>query len=196
MEAARQDVRQKDLLLRAHSSSSPRSEAKEPDVVTQKDLQVQGDSSSPPRREAKPDAVLSDLHVEADASSPQESDRRTSIVRCDGHVVSDEAGAGGVLTDEDGDLDPPRKRLRCVELRFEHAMATPVADVGLQLWRGSLLACDWLAEDPRRTRTLRVAELGGGLGLAGIFAAVLGADSLVTDAHADAVALAVAPSRP
>ena len=82
MEAARQDVRQKDLLLRAHSSSSPRSEAKEPDVVTQKDLQVQGDSSSPPRRETKPDAVLSDLHVEADASSPRESDRRTSIVRC------------------------------------------------------------------------------------------------------------------
>ena len=49
--------------------------------------------------------------------------------------------------DEDGDLAPrrrkrPRPSRRSLAVR--HSLATPLSDVGLQVWRGALLLGDWL----------------------------------------------------
>ena len=64
--------------------------------------------------------------------------------------------------------------------------------MGLQVWRGALVVCDWLlAEDAARPwRGATIAELGGGVGAVSCLAAALGAAALCTDGHRGAVALA------
>jgi len=98
------------------------------------------------------------------------------------------AGGASGATDADGDLDPPRKRT----VLIEHARATPLAQVGLQVWRGALVVCDWLLEEDakRPWRGATIAELGGGGGAASVLAAALGANVLCTDGCGAAVALA------
>ena len=66
------------------------------------------------------DAILSDIHVGSDQSDTLYALRYRTA---------------GSATDADGDLDPPRRRT----LLVEHARATPLADVGLQVWRLSLI---------------------------------------------------------
>jgi len=137
--------------------------------------------------------ILSDLHIDAAAG---EGDTCIAVLRCDGFVAAaapgaeeEERGVDGD-GDVDGDLDPPRKRRRAIAVRVEHALATPLADVGLQIWRGALLVADELARDVRLP-SRRVAELGAGTGAAALAAAALGARSaLATDGCAAAVSLA------
>ena len=119
------------------------------------------------------DAILSDIHVGSETGDPLYALRYRTA---------------GSATDADGDLDPPRRRT----LLVEHARATPLADVGLQVWRGALVVCDWLlAEDAARPwRGSTIAELGGGVGAVSCLAAALGATALCTDGHRGAVALA------
>ena len=125
------------------------------------------------------DAILSDIHVGSDQSDTLWTLRYQRAV----------GGASGA-TDADGDLDPPRKRT--LTLLIEHARATPLAQVGLQVWRGALVVCDWLLdEDAKRPwRGATIAELGGGGGAASVLAAALGANVFCTDGCGAAVALA------
>ena len=117
------------------------------------------------------DAILSDIHVGSETGDTLYALRYRTA---------------GSATDADGDLDPPRRRT----LLVEHARATPLADVGLQVWRGALVVCDWLlAEDAARPwRGATIAELGGGVGAVSCLAAALGATALCTDGHRGAVA--------
>ena len=54
----------------------------------------------------------------------------------------------------------------------EHAMSTPLEDVGLQVWRGALLMADYLVHNPVRFQDSVVLELGAGTGLVSIVAAL------------------------
>ncbi|XP_027628814.1 methyltransferase-like protein 22 isoform X4 [Tupaia chinensis] len=79
-----------------------------------------------------------------------------------------------ILTqDEDvtGD-DAPESSPHSV-IRIEHTMATPLEDVGKQVWRGALLLADYILfrRDLFQGRT--VLELGAGTGLASIVAATM-----------------------
>jgi len=123
------------------------------------------------------DAILSDIHVGSDQSDTLWTLRYRMA-----------AGGASGATDADGDLDPPRKRT----VLIEHARATPLAQVGLQVWRGALVVCDWLLEEDakRPWRGATIAELGGGGGAASVLAAALGANVLCTDGCGAAVALA------
>ncbi|KAG2493654.1 hypothetical protein HYH03_008169 [Edaphochlamys debaryana] len=121
--------------------------------------------------------------------------------------------AAPVATDAAGDLVVARRRRRavsvpaCLTLRSTRA-ATPLQDVGLQLWRGACLLCDWLLAQPRggsssdpsaspgsaRSCPLagaHVFELGGGVGLGAMAALAAGAARVtLTDAHPGALRLA------
>ena len=49
--------------------------------------------------------------------------------------------------DSDGDMDVPRKGMeKDQELVLEHMMATDLGEVGLQVWKGSLVLADYLLE--------------------------------------------------
>ena len=56
-------------------------------------------------------------------------------------------GHGMVEYDSDGDMDLPRKGAgRDKQLVMEHRLATELGEVGLQVWRGSLVLADYLLE--------------------------------------------------
>lgn len=75
------------------------------------------------------DVVLSEVHLGARLSGDEGT--AVSFFYCADEIICEE------VVDEDGDLDPPRRQSRC--LAIEHTFATPLANVGTQVWRGSLL---------------------------------------------------------
>ncbi|XP_077880739.1 methyltransferase-like protein 22 isoform X3 [Ictidomys tridecemlineatus] len=105
-------------------------------------------------------------------------------------------GAGAQL-DEDGDLDVEEDDITGDEapesphsvIRIEHTMATPLEDVGKQVWRGALLLADYILfrRDLFQGRT--VLELGAGTGLASIVAATVARTVYCTDVGADLLAM-------
>ena len=81
--------------------------------------------------------------------------------------------------DSDGDLDPPRSGYGCqrseMEMRIEHRTLSSLGQVGLQVWRGSLLLADYILHHHQHFRDKDVLEVGSGSGLASIIASFCGA---------------------
>ncbi|XP_002711790.1 methyltransferase-like protein 22 isoform X1 [Oryctolagus cuniculus] len=74
-------------------------------------------------------------------------------------------------------------------IRIEHTMATPLEDVGKQVWRGALLLADYILfrRDLFQGRT--VLELGAGTGLASVVAATVARTVYCTDVGADLLSM-------
>ncbi|CAH1250002.1 METTL22 [Branchiostoma lanceolatum] len=85
-----------------------------------------------------------------------------------------------VTVDEDGDLVVQRRKPNCTEMevRIQHAMATPLDTVGLQVWRGALLMCDFILHNQDIFKSHSILELGGGVGLVSIVAGAVGASKV------------------
>ena len=87
---------------------------------------------------------------------------------------------------------PPHDSLAgAVLARVQHALATPLRSVGLQVWRGALLLADWALAHARELGSGCVAlELGAGTGLAGLILARAGAGVVccLTDAVPEVLA--------
>ncbi|XP_034655990.1 methyltransferase-like protein 22 [Drosophila subobscura] len=77
---------------------------------------------------------------------------------------------GLTSADKDGDLDVPRPRRGVIEL--EHSVATELKLVGLQVWRGALLLADYLFSQRQQLANQTIMELGAGVGLTSIAAAI------------------------
>ena len=79
--------------------------------------------------------------------------------------------------DSDGDLDLPRRHERLAERRLllSHRMTSELREVGLQVWRGSLLLADYLLHHQQQLCDKTVLEVGSGTGLASIVASFCGA---------------------
>uniref|UniRef100_A0A3Q3WZG7 Uncharacterized protein n=1 Tax=Mola mola TaxID=94237 RepID=A0A3Q3WZG7_MOLML len=118
-----------------------------------------------------------------------------------------EAG-GGVRADpaldEDGDLDvthrprpnPDRNEddddddTRSSDvIRIEHTMATPLEDVGKQVWRGAFLLADFILSDPAMFAGATVLELGAGTGLTSIVMATMARTVYCTDVGEDLLSM-------
>ncbi|XP_034482849.1 methyltransferase-like protein 22 [Drosophila innubila] len=94
----------------------------------------------------------------------------------DGRIVSKfrfrypPPGEGVATVDTDGDLDVQRLRRGTIEL--EHSGATEIKLVGLQVWRGALLLADYLFSRRKELGSKTIMELGAGVGLSSIAAAI------------------------
>ncbi|XP_022222317.2 methyltransferase-like protein 22 [Drosophila obscura] len=77
---------------------------------------------------------------------------------------------GPTSVDKDGELDVPRPRRGVIEL--EHSVATELKLVGLQVWRGALLLADYLFSQREQLANQTIMELGAGVGLTSIAAAI------------------------
>ncbi|GAX73959.1 hypothetical protein CEUSTIGMA_g1409.t1 [Chlamydomonas eustigma] len=81
--------------------------------------------------------------------------------------------------DKDGDfiLNRPRKPLNLVkEICIQHTGATALHDVGLQVWRGECLLCDYLVHEYRTSNLSHARtfiEIGGGTSMASIVAGMV-----------------------
>lgn len=85
--------------------------------------------------------------------------------------------------DSDGDIDVPRhNRVRSEQhLVIEHRQHTSLGEVGLQVWRGSLLLADYILHHHHEFNGKTVVEVGSGTGLASIIASYCGARTTATD---------------
>ena len=142
------------------------------------------------------DLHLSDVHLRADCSDTG-CDLPCETVfpfaeAADAASSSDDAHEPTAAVDEDGDLLCARRKRRKLatpgrgRLRICHALATPLSDVGLQVWRGALLLCDHLfaREISQLLDGAVVLDLGAGCGLTSAAACLAGARAVFcTDAH-------------
>ncbi|XP_004628133.1 methyltransferase-like protein 22 [Octodon degus] len=96
-----------------------------------------------------------------------------------------------VLTQEEEDILEDETPESCPQtiIKIEHTMATPLEDVGKQVWQGALLLADYILfrRDLFQGRT--VLELGAGTGFASIVAATMARTVYCTDVGADLLAM-------
>ncbi|XP_036053525.1 methyltransferase-like protein 22 isoform X1 [Onychomys torridus] len=96
-----------------------------------------------------------------------------------------------ILAQEEDDLMGDQAQESCLHdiIKIEHTMATPLEDVGKQVWRGALFLADYILfrRDLFQGRT--VLELGAGTGLASIVAATMAHTVYCTDVGTDLLAM-------
>lgn len=74
-------------------------------------------------------------------------------------------------------------------IRVEHTMATPLEDVGKQVWRGAFLLADFILSDPSRFAGATVLDLGAGTGLTSIVMATTAKRVYSTDVGEDLLSM-------
>nr|XP_057904627.1 methyltransferase-like protein 22 isoform X2 [Doryrhamphus excisus] len=74
-------------------------------------------------------------------------------------------------------------------IRIEHTMATPLEDVGKQVWRGAVLLADFLLSEPLMFKGATVVELGAGTGLTSIVMATIAKRVYCTDVGEDLLSM-------
>ena len=123
--------------------------------------------------------VLSDVHVGCTASNDGNV-LSTFVLR---RVGSDEKEMASITMDEDGDPILTRRTRGDSKdcLTLEHSLATPLATVGLQIWRGCLLMVDYIAHNEHRFSQRNVLELGCGVGLVSLVVGKVARQVLATD---------------
>lgn len=94
-------------------------------------------------------------------------------------IILHQSDSGPNRQDDEGDAPSTDA------LTIEHAMATPLEDVGKQVWRGAFLLADFILSDPGRFAGATVLELGAGTGLSSIVMATAAKTVYCTDAGAD-----------
>nr|XP_044602492.1 methyltransferase-like protein 22 isoform X3 [Equus asinus] len=92
-----------------------------------------------------------------------------------------------ILTQEEDDLlgDEAQESSPHDVIKIEHTMATPLEDVGKQVWRGALLLADYILSQWGLFQGRTVLELGAGMGLTSIIAATVAQTVYCTDVGAD-----------
>lgn len=85
--------------------------------------------------------------------------------------------------------EDPHKSTPHSLIQIEHTMATPLEDVGKQVWRGALLLADYVLSQRDLFQGCTVLELGAGMGLVSIVAATVASTVYCTDVGADLLAM-------
>lgn len=81
--------------------------------------------------------------------------------------------------DKDGDFEVERPLPGKIEI--EHAKSTVLKLVGLQVWRGALLLADFIFTNRKEFQNYEILELGAGVGLTSIAAAIYSKQVFCTD---------------
>eukprot|EP01041_Mallomonas_annulata_P005828 gene5828-11766_t len=85
----------------------------------------------------------------------------------------------------------PKRRKSGILMTISHYSLTTIDDVGLQLWRGSLLLADFLLHKRLYLEDKVIIELGGGVGLIGIVLSLISHNgAYITDYRSDIVKIA------
>uniref|UniRef100_A0A8C5RLX9 Methyltransferase 22, Kin17 lysine n=1 Tax=Laticauda laticaudata TaxID=8630 RepID=A0A8C5RLX9_LATLA len=74
-------------------------------------------------------------------------------------------------------------------VKIEHTMATPLEDVGKQVWRGAFLLADYILSQQDLFRGCTVLELGGGIGFVSIIMAKAAKTIYCTDVGEDLLSM-------
>uniref|UniRef100_A0A673IUL5 Methyltransferase-like protein 22 n=1 Tax=Sinocyclocheilus rhinocerous TaxID=307959 RepID=A0A673IUL5_9TELE len=154
------------------------------------------------------DTVLSDVHLLLpnachlmkrlnSVGQPVFTSKFRILRDCDGKDSSGESpvrestDASNVPRDEDGDLDVVRRNVWDLMDLFchIHTMATPLEDVGKQIWRGAFLLADFILVQASMFKGATVLELGAGTGLTSIVMAMVAKTVYCTDVGDDLLSM-------
>ncbi|XP_036136507.1 methyltransferase-like protein 22 isoform X2 [Molossus molossus] len=96
-----------------------------------------------------------------------------------------------ILTQEEDDVlgDKAQESSTHTVIKIEHTMATPLEDVGKQVWRGALFLADYILFQWDLFQGRTVLELGAGTGFTSIIAATVAQTVYCTDVGADLLAM-------
>lgn len=97
--------------------------------------------------------------------------------------------SGPVLEQEEENPDDEVDKCLKDIIRIEHTMATPLEDVGKQVWRGAFLLADFILSRPLMFRGATVLELGAGIGLSSIIMATVAKTVYCTDVGEDLLSM-------
>ncbi|KAM9095859.1 methyltransferase-like protein 22 isoform X1 [Sarcophilus harrisii] len=82
-----------------------------------------------------------------------------------------------------------QENVRHSMVKIEHTMATPLEDVGKQVWRGAFLLADYILFQCDLFKSCTVLELGAGTGIASIITATVAKTVYCTDVGEDLLAM-------
>ncbi|KAI4899471.1 hypothetical protein NFI96_018204 [Prochilodus magdalenae] len=148
-------------------------------------------------REAEQVEVQDSVKSETCASLDDDGD--LDVIRKPTHTVCDRekihpvilSQAGGTVSDEEEDEEEEAEEEDCAKdvIKIEHTMATPLEDVGKQIWRGAFLLSDFILSHPNLFRDATVLELGAGTGLTSIIMAHVAKTVYCTDVGEDLLSM-------
>ncbi|XP_005522931.2 PREDICTED: methyltransferase-like protein 22 [Pseudopodoces humilis] len=90
---------------------------------------------------------------------------------------------------EDAFEDEEQECTRSDVVKIEHTMATPLEDVGKQVWRAAFLLADYILFQRDTFRCCSVLELGGGTGITSIIMGTVARRVYCTDVGEDLLAM-------
>lgn len=125
-------------------------------------------------------------HPLAAPQAPRSEGRATRTSPSVGCTMGDASDSGSSLPvrrDSDGDLLLRRPRRAWRDLVVHHTLSTDLRGVGQQLWRGAFLLADHLLQHPHAVAGRHVVELGAGVGLLSLVAAIAGAAHVFCTDH-------------
>jgi len=124
--------------------------------------------------------VLSDMHLLHPAGSEYTTTAFAFSQNLDEPAAQE--AEDGVGFDADGDrIVKRRRRGGRGEVLVRHECETPLAGVGMQIWRGALLLADYVLHRSATLRGATVLELGCGCALTGLLAARFASHVVLTD---------------
>lgn len=95
-----------------------------------------------------------------------------------------------ILTKGEDIFEDAKQESTCNNIiKIEHTMATPLEDVGKQVWRGAFLLADYILFKRDMFRYCTVLELGGGTGITSIVMAMIAKTVYCTDVGEDLLAM-------
>ncbi|NXD86340.1 MET22 protein, partial [Halcyon senegalensis] len=86
-------------------------------------------------------------------------------------------------------FEDEEKECSCDFIKIEHTMATPLEDVGKQVWRAAFLLADYILFKRDTFRCCSVLELGGGTGITSIIMGTVAKRVYCTDVGEDLLAM-------
>ncbi|NXW62107.1 MET22 protein, partial [Eurystomus gularis] len=86
-------------------------------------------------------------------------------------------------------FEDEEQEFACDVVKIEHTMATPLEDVGKQVWRAAFLLADYILFQRDTFRCCSVLELGGGTGITSIIMGTVAKRVYCTDVGEDLLAM-------
>ncbi|KAG5832113.1 hypothetical protein ANANG_G00287660 [Anguilla anguilla] len=104
-------------------------------------------------------------------------------------IILTQGGGAPADAEEEEERPGEEEELSRDVLTIEHTMATPLEDVGKQVWRGAFLLADFILSQPMLFQGATVLELGAGTGITSIVAATLAKRVYCTDVGQDLLSM-------
>lgn len=145
-----------------------------------------GDDQDIPNNPEKEGSALKEIAALLDKDGDLEVIRKPPLLKAESEYCSRDKVCPIILSKGDDALEEEEQEDMTADIiKIEHTMATPLEDVGKQVWRGAFLLVDYILSRPDFFKDCTVLELGGGTGIVSIIVAKVAKTIYCTDVGED-----------